>query len=193
MAVTLREESKLTHYRVKRTHSEGLTGCGRLLVCTLVERNNDGAPFLSAFSRCQILRSGLRTPSSSYGLQRQYYTMNTSERRSRTRTPRVTRYPRLSTMCVTRPLTCATQLDIDSNSLLSTCTLPCMSATTMPYAEDVTVEIEVATRSKCGLSARSCASLTSTTSKNGNCLHCNILSERNQGVVDDTHSWCKTC
>jgi hypothetical protein len=49
-----------------------------------------------------------------------------------------------------------------------------MSATTTPYAEDVTVEIEVATRSNWGLSARSCASRTSTTSKNGNCLHCNV-------------------
>jgi hypothetical protein len=33
------------------------------------------------------------------------------------------------------------------------------------------VEIEVPTRRMCGLSARSCASLTGTTSKNGNCLH----------------------
>ena len=47
-----------------------------------------------------------------------------------------------------------------------------MSATTTPYDEDVIVEIEVPTRRICGLSARSCASLTGTTSKNGNCLHC---------------------
>jgi hypothetical protein len=38
-----------------------------LLVCTLVERNNVGAPFLSVFSKCQILRRGFRMPSSSYG------------------------------------------------------------------------------------------------------------------------------
>jgi hypothetical protein len=75
-------------------------------------------------------------------------------------------------MCVTRPPTCATQLEMGSNSLLRTCTLPCMSATTTPYDEDVIVEIEVPTRRICGLSARSCASLTGTTSKNGNCLHC---------------------
>ena len=41
------------------------TGCGRLLVCTLMERNNVGAPCLSVFSRCQILRSGPLMPSSS--------------------------------------------------------------------------------------------------------------------------------
>src|SRR5258708_21809402 len=75
-------------------------------------------------------------------------------------------------MCVTRPPTCATQLEMGSNSLLRTCTLPCMSATTTPYDEDAMVEIEDPTRRMCGLSARSCASLTGTTSKNGNCLHC---------------------
>jgi hypothetical protein len=75
-------------------------------------------------------------------------------------------------MCVTRPPTCATQLEMGSNSLLRTCTLPCTSATTTPYDEDVIVEIEVPTRKICGLSARSCTSLTGTTSKNGNCLHC---------------------
>ena len=75
-------------------------------------------------------------------------------------------------MCVTRPPTCATQLETGSNSLLRTCTLPCMSATTMPYDEDVIAEIEDPARRICGLSARSCASLTGTTSKNGNCLHC---------------------
>ena len=154
---------------------EGRTGCGRVLVCTLVERNKDGVPFLSVFSKCQILRSGFRTPSSSYGCDVniiQYITSIGNGRRRRT--PRVTRYPRLSTMCVTRPPTCATQLDMGSNSLLSICTLPCMSATTTPYAEDVIVEIEFATRSICGFSARSCVSRTSTTSKNGNCLHCSI-------------------
>jgi hypothetical protein len=74
-------------------------------------------------------------------------------------------------MCITRPPTCATQLEMGSNCLSRICTLPCMSATTTPYAEDVMVEIEVPTRRMCGLSARSCASLTGTTSKNGNCLH----------------------
>lgn len=75
-------------------------------------------------------------------------------------------------MCVTRPPTCATQLEMGSNSLLRICTLPCMSATMMPYDEDAIAEIEVPTRRIWGLSARSCASLTGTTSKNGNCLHC---------------------
>src|SRR5712671_2036851 len=103
-------------------------------------------------------------------VRRQYYLMNTVEG-SRTRTPRVTRYRRLSTICVTRPPTCATQLETGSNSSLITCTLPCMSAITTPYVEDVMVEIELATRRMCGLSARSCASLTGTTSKKGSCLH----------------------
>jgi hypothetical protein len=98
-------------------------------------------------------------------------------------------------MCTTRPPTCATQLEMGSNCLSRTCKLPCMSATTTPYVEDVMVEIEDPTRRICGLSARSCASLTGTTSKNGNCLHYKILSERNQkqsgrltpgaNVVDD--------
>ena len=96
--------------------------------------------------------------------------MNTGKGAER-RTPRVTRWPRLSIMCITRPPTCATQLETGSNCLSRTCTLPCMSATTTPYVEDVMVEIEVPTRKMCGLSARSCASLTGTTSKNGNCLH----------------------
>lgn len=74
-------------------------------------------------------------------------------------------------MCTTRPPTCATQLEMGSNCLSRTCTLPCMSATTTPYVEDVMVEIEDPTRRICGLSARSCASFTGTTSKNGNCLH----------------------
>ena len=95
-------------------------------------------------------------------------------------------------MCVTRPPTCATQLEMGSNSLLSTCTLPCMSAMTTPYAEDVTVEIEVATRRTCGLSARSCASLTGTTSKNGNCLHYKDLSEREIIMtIHGTYPWRK--
>src|SRR5260370_42683839 len=75
-------------------------------------------------------------------------------------------------MCVPRPPTCATQLEMGSNSLLRTCTLPCMSATTTPYDEDAMAEIEDPTRRMCGLSARSCASLTGATSKNGNRLHC---------------------
>jgi hypothetical protein len=43
-----------------------LTGWGRLLGCTLVERRSVGAPdFLSLFSRSQILSNGDRTASSS--------------------------------------------------------------------------------------------------------------------------------
>ena len=90
-------------------------------------------------------------------------------------------------MCVTRPPTCATQLEMGSNSLLRTCTLPCMSATTMPYDEDVIAEIEDPARRICGLSARSCASLTGTTSKNGNCLHCKtyqmVVRNRSTGLT----------
>lgn len=120
--------------------------------------------------------------------QRQCYLINTVKGGG-TRTPRVTRYPRLSTMCVTRPPTCATQLEMGSNSLFRTCTLPCMSATTTPYDEDVIVEIEVPTRRICGLSARSCASLTGTTSKNGNCLHCETYQRAVRKQVEGTYSW----
>jgi hypothetical protein len=53
------------------------------------------------------------------------------------------------------------------------------------------VEIEVPTRRICGLSARSCASLTGTTSKNGNCLHCETSQRVVRKYVDGTYSWRK--
>ena len=52
--------------------------------------------------------------------------------------------PFLSTICVTLPPTCAIQLIAGSNSLLSTCTLPWISAARMPNDEEQIVASSLA-------------------------------------------------
>ena len=57
------------------------------------------------------------------------------------RTPRVTKRPLRSSMCVTRPFECAIHAFVVSKSSLSWYTLPWMSATSVPCADDVMHEI----------------------------------------------------
>jgi hypothetical protein len=113
------------------------TGCGPAGCDNFVDRKRIGeSDFLSMVSRSQIFRIGCRTESSSYNLTKS--TPETGVNMSG-RTPRVTRIPFLSTICMTRPEACTTHVRIGSNDLSRMYTRPFTSATRIPTDEGATV------------------------------------------------------